>query len=180
MDFATLAIEYAPLGITMTEHRVIRACNPAFAAMFGGEAERFRGMELSRLYPSIEEYEAIGQAGLQRMRATPLYHDERIMRRLDGQLFWCRVQGRSLRPDEPFALAVWTFADLSAERPVLDLTRRERDVAIRTCQGRTAKEIARDLDLSPRTVEQYCARLFQKTGARNKAELVAVLAGVPF
>ena len=118
-------------------------------------------------------------AGPRNMRATPSHHDKRIMRRLDGWLFWCRVQGRSPRPDEPFARAVWTFADLVAERPVLDLTRRKREIAIRDCQGRMAKEIARDLDLSPRRVDQYRARLFRKTGTHNKAELVAVLTGLP-
>ena len=113
------------------------------------------------------------------MRATPVHDDGRIMRRLDGRLFWCRVQGRSPRPDEPFALAVWTFADLVAERPVLDLTRRKREIAIRACQGRTAKEIARDLHLSPRRVQQYRARLFRKTGTHNKPEPLAVLTGLP-
>ena len=118
-------------------------------------------------------------AGLRNMRATPVHDDGRIMRRLDGRLFWCRVQGRSPRPDEPFALAVWTFADLVAERTVLDLTRRKREIAIRACQGRMAKEITRDLDLLPRTADQYRARLFRKTGTHNKAELVAVLTSLP-
>ena len=101
------------------------------------------------------------------------------MRRLDGRLFWCRVQGRSPGPDEPFALAVWTFADLVAERLVLDLTRRKREIAIRASQGRMAKEIARNPDLSPRRVQQYRARLFRKTGTHNKAGPVAVLTGLP-
>lgn len=113
------------------------------------------------------------------MRPTPAHRDKRIMRRLDGRLFWCRVQGRSPRPDEPFARAVWTFADLVAKRPVLNLTPRKREIAIRACQGRTAKEISRDLHLSSRRVRQYRARLFRKTGTHSKAEVVAVLTGLP-
>lgn len=31
MDFETLAIQSVPIGIALTERRVIRACNPAFA-----------------------------------------------------------------------------------------------------------------------------------------------------
>lgn len=179
MEFATLAIQFAPVGIALTERRIVRDCNPAFAEIFGGPVEGFAGMDLVRLYPSVEDYERIGAAGLSHMRDDPVYSDERIMRRLDGSLFWCRVRGRSLIADEPFARAVWTFIDISAERRVFDLSPREREVAMLTCQGRTAKEIARDLGLSHRTVEKYRARLFEKAGAANKAEFVAYFLGIP-
>ena len=39
-------------------------------------------------------------------------------------------------------------------------------------EGRTSKEIARMLDVSPRTVEAYRARLLKKCGAANVAELL--------
>ncbi len=179
MDFETLAIQSVPIGIALTERRVIRACNPAFADMFGAGVDAFVDLPLVGLYPSAEEYRKIGELGLERLRKNLDYHDQRIMRRLDGRLFWCRVSGRSLTSEEPYARAIWTFSDLSEERPVLDLSPREKEVAIRTCQGHTAKEIARDLALSHRTVEHYRARLFEKSGARNKAEFVAFFSGVP-
>ena len=179
MELAELAFEHAPIGIAITEQRIIRACNPAFAGMFRTSTGQLTDTAMALLYPSVEDYERIGAAGLRRMQEIPLYNDERIMRRLDGGLFWCRVHGRSLLAGEPFARAIWTFADMSAERPVIDLSPRERDVAMRTCQGQTAKEIARGLGLSHRTVEQYRARLLEKTGARNQAEFVTFFAGLP-
>ncbi|MBN2739597.1 MAG: PAS and helix-turn-helix domain-containing protein [Rhodobacteraceae bacterium] len=179
MEFETLAIQFAPVGITLTERRIVRNCNPAFAEIFGGQPEEFTDLDLVQLYPSIEDYIRIGATGLDRMREDPVYSDERIMRRLDDTLFWCRVRGRSLIKDEPFARAIWTFIDISAERRVFDLSPREREVAMHTCQGRTAKEIARDLGLSHRTIEQYRAQLFEKTGAANKAEFVAFFMGMP-
>lgn len=179
MDPDQIAFNHAPIGLALSAHRVIQRCNAEFATMFGGTVTDFSGSSLSRLYPSTADYERIGNEGITRMRIDPSYQDERIMRRLSGELFWCRVRGRSLTPEEPFSCAVWSFADLSSERPVADLTPREREVAIRTCQGQTAKEIARDIGLSPRTVEQYRANLFRKAGARNKAELIAAFAGAP-
>ena len=107
------------------------------------------------------------------------YRDERIMRRRSGELFWCRVRGQSLDPELPFARAVWSFADISEARPVTELTRRERQVATMMAEGLTSKEIARALDISPRTVEVHRARLLEKFGARNSLELVAQIAGVP-
>jgi RNA polymerase sigma factor (sigma-70 family) len=52
------------------------------------------------------------------------------------------------------------------------LTLREREVLQLAARGLHAKEIARDLGISPRTVEVHKARIMAKLGARNVAELV--------
>lgn len=176
---AALAFDHAPVGLALTRDRVIERCNVRFCETFGYPAEALTGRSLAVLYPSDEEFLRIGEIGLERMRATGRYADERIMRRRDGALFWCRVRGQSLTPDAPFARAVWSFADLSESRPVADLTARERQVAGLLAEGRTSKEIARLLELSPRTAEAHRARLQAKLGARNTAELVARLTGLP-
>lgn len=53
-----------------------------------------------------------------------------------------------------------------------NLTARERDVAMLVVAGLSNKEIARDLAISPRTVEVHRARVMDKTGARGVAHLV--------
>ncbi len=174
-----LAFMHAPTGLALTENRIVRHCNLRFAEMFGDEVTAFTDMPLERLYPSLKDYEKVERIGGDRLRKTGRYEDERIMRRLDGDLFWCRVRGTSLTPETPFKQGVWSFADLSAERPVVALTPRERDVAILTCQGRTSKEIGLMLNLSYRTVEAHRARLLQKFGARKLPELVAKFSGMP-
>ncbi|UWQ15316.1 LuxR C-terminal-related transcriptional regulator [Aliiroseovarius sp. M344] len=179
MTLIDLAFMHAPTGLALTENRIVRHCNLRFAEMFGDKVEAFENMPLERLYPSIKDYEKVEQVGGDILRKTGRYEDERIMRRLNGDLFWCRVRGTSLTPDDPFKQGVWSFADLSAERPVVALTPRERDVAILTCQGRTSKEIGLLLNLSYRTVEAYRARLLQKFGARKLPELVAKFSGMP-
>ena len=113
------------------------------------------------------------------MRDTGRYTDERIMKRGDGTLFWCRARGQSLTPDDPFQRGIWSFTDLSDERPLVELTHREREVAILTCRGLTSKEIGLELGLSYRTIEVYRARLLEKFQARKLAELVAKLSGMP-
>ena len=52
------------------------------------------------------------------------------------------------------------------------LTPREREVLILVGKGLHAKEVARALAISPRTVEVHKASLMAKLGARNVAELV--------
>lgn len=179
MPVKDLAFDHAPVGLAVLENRVIRQCNQRFARTFGARPEDLGDMPLANFYPSAEDYHRIGQRGLAAMRETGYYQDERVMKRWDGSLFWCRARGQSLTPGDPFGRSIWSFADLSDESPLINLRPREREVAILTCRGLTSKEIGRELDLSYRTIEIYRARLLEKFGARKLAELVAKLSGMP-
>jgi two-component system response regulator FixJ len=70
-------------------------------------------------------------------------------------------------------------AELDARERFAMLTRRERDVLECLVRGASSKEIARQLALSPRTVESHRARLMTKTGAKSLSTLLrlAILAG---
>lgn len=57
------------------------------------------------------------------------------------------------------------------------LTPREREVLERAAQGLHAKEIAAALGISPRTVEVHKARIMEKLGVRNVAQLVRFAVG---
>lgn len=59
------------------------------------------------------------------------------------------------------------------------LTPREREVARLAAQGRTNREIAQMLFLSPRTVEQHVARSLHKLGVHSRAELAGAELDVP-
>jgi two-component system response regulator FixJ len=69
-------------------------------------------------------------------------------------------------------------ADLAAR--VASLTQRERQVMQGLVTGQSNKAIARDYDISPRTVEVYRANVMTKMQAGNLSELVrfAIRAGV--
>jgi FixJ family two-component response regulator len=59
-----------------------------------------------------------------------------------------------------------------------NLTPRERDVLREITSGATNKEAGRKLGISPRTIEVHRARIMEKLGARNTADLMRiVLAG---
>jgi PAS domain S-box-containing protein len=174
-----LAFDHAPVGLAVLERRVITRCNLQFAGTFGGSPADYTQMPVAELYPSPEDYQRIGDVLRQPAAQSGSYNDERIMRRRNGALFWCRVRGRSVTPQTPFQTGVWSFADISEDRPVVSLTPREREVAILTCKGLSAKEIGKQLDLSYRTVESHRARLLQKFAARKLPELVAKLTGMP-
>jgi DNA-binding CsgD family transcriptional regulator len=56
-----------------------------------------------------------------------------------------------------------------------DLTPQERQVALAVSSGATNREVAADLFLSPRTVENHLTRVFRKLGVRSRTELTALV-----
>ena len=168
-----LAFEMAPVGLVLSRHRAMVDCNRHVCEMFGASREVLVGQSFQVLYPSAQEYERLGAHMAPILNAKGYYSDNRIMKRANGELFWCHVTGRALERDNPHAAGIWSFEDLSAQRPVkADLTGREREVAARLLEGLTSKEIGKALDISHRTVEIYRARLMRKYGASTAADLV--------
>jgi FixJ family two-component response regulator len=55
------------------------------------------------------------------------------------------------------------------------LTRRERDVLSLILEGASSKEAGRKLGISPRTVEFHRARIIEKVGAKNTADLIRIV-----
>jgi DNA-binding CsgD family transcriptional regulator len=95
------------------------------------------------------------------------------MKRANGELFGATSRAVRSSVTTPHAAGIWSFEDLSAQRPVkADLTAREREVAARLLEGLTSKEIGKALNISHRTVEIYRARLMRKYKAANTGELV--------
>ncbi len=172
-----LAFDLAPVGMMLSRNRTMVDCNQHACEMFGASTEQLIGESFQILYPSAEEFERTG------VRITPIlnrngtYADNRIMKRVDGRFkgetFWCHVTGRALNRDAPHETGIWTFEDLSAERPIQsELTAREREVAAFLLDGLTSKEIGKVLSISHRTVEIYRARLMRKYMASTTADLV--------
>jgi two-component system response regulator FixJ len=57
------------------------------------------------------------------------------------------------------------------------LTPRERQVLAEIMAGASNKEAGRTLGISPRTIEIHRARIMEKLGAKNAADLVRIVLG---
>lgn len=172
-----LAFEMAPVGLALSRNRTMVDCNRHLCEMFGATSDQLIGQSFQVLYPSADEFERTGARIAPILNRRGTYSDDRIMKRLDGRFkgdtFWCHVTGRALNQDAPHEAGIWTFEDLSANRPVkAELTAREREVAALLLDGLTSKEIGRALSISHRTVEIYRARLMRKYQASNTGDLV--------
>jgi PAS domain S-box-containing protein len=176
LDYRT-AFELAPIGLVLSRQRLVTDANRQALAIFGATREQLVGRSFELLYPTHDEFERTGQRIVARLDASGWYADDRVMKRLGGdragELFWCHVSGRALDPQRPHAAGIWAFEDLSSRRALkVDFTAREREIAALLIEGLTSKLIGKRLDISPRTVDVYRARLMRKLGAASTAELV--------
>jgi DNA-binding CsgD family transcriptional regulator len=178
-DLSSLAFDMAPVGLCLTEDRIIRAANLTFAHMTGHDVARLPGQSFRIFYDSDRAFDGIRDIGLAPLRDGQDYSDERLLRHATGRALLVKFRARTLTPATPLAKLVMSFAPLP-EKQDRNLTPRERTVIAGLARGRTSKEIARDLGLSPRTVEDVRARLLRRHGARNTAELLSRLSGPAF
>ena len=78
------------------------------------------------------------------------------------------------------SLAMKVLAAMNAPReraeasPLDTLTKREEDILRRVAEGKSNKEVARDLDLQEKTVKHYMTAILQKLHARNRTEAALI------
>ncbi|KAB7616393.1 PAS and helix-turn-helix domain-containing protein [Amylibacter sp. SFDW26] len=178
MDYTILAYDYAPVGIVLTENRIIRSCNQTFADLFGYQKHELYNQSFRMLYGSQKEFDRIRDIGIGTLEQKGVYSDERIMQHRDDTWFWCRFRAQTLSPENPLAQTVLSFSKLSEADAKVILTSRERQVVGYLSLGQTSKEIAKNLSLSPRTIEDVRARLLKKFKVKNATALLVKLGNI--
>ncbi|MDK2661441.1 helix-turn-helix transcriptional regulator [Cupriavidus consociatus] len=186
------AFAHMPAAMMITRQRIITDCNLAFLSMFRAAREQLVGQSVRVLYPNQVDFERFGKRVIPILAQHGRFTDSRLMKRLDNDLFWVNVAGASEYRDDPYAEALWMFAEMADDEAVpvgtkgkgvwqIDsqarsaMTRRERDVATLLIDSKTAKEIGKALGISPRTVEIYRSRLLRKFNVPSTPELVEKL-----
>ena len=81
---------------------------------------------------------------------------------------YCSILGLMISPSRSRYLK----SPKSGDRKAFELTPRQRDVLRLVVEGRAAKEIAKVLSISPRTVEFHKYRIMETLGCRTTAEMI--------
>jgi DNA-binding CsgD family transcriptional regulator len=145
-----------------------------------GAAERWIGELIEEPPPSTPTESKAVQAVAARARAIPPDTDPleltaraRVRTRSGA---WLLLYGTRLTGDTGRTAVIIHPATPQDVAPVIalsyGLTERECHVAMQCVQGRVTKEIARELSLSPYTVQDHLKSIFDKTGVRSRGELV--------
>ena len=179
MDYEQVFMKL-PVACAVLHSRVVAECNHLFCEMWHDDAKNIKGSSFRMFYPSADDFDMRGKKIAPILAQKGEYSDSWLMKRCDGEIFWCRVHGVTLDRNRPYDRVIWTFVELS-DRPQSELsvgsrlTAREREVARLLYEGCSSKDIARSLAISHRTVHIHRASLLKKYGAANTAELLKII-----
>lgn len=174
--------------VTRLEERAVTFPRPWTLAV----AARVRGL-LAATSGDLEAAETAYRAALVHHERLPMPFELGRTRLLVGQLLRRRNERRAAREELENALGIFTelgtrvwserAADELKRIPIRrkaaeGLTPTELQVARLAAAGRTNREVAQALFLSPKTVEANLSRVYRKLGIRSRAELGARMAGL--
>ena len=178
-----------PMSLIDAERRYV-AVNDATVEFYGFPRDELIGAQTGHLLAPAERVKL--DAAWEELKRTGEYYGDRAVTRADGSQI--RVQfathastasGRWLamvvvlsarvEPDGPELIAA--DAAIEARPPAPSgprLTRRERAVVRLVALGAGTRQVAADLFVSPDTVRSHVRNAMSKTGARTRAQLVAI------
>ena len=179
-DYERLAFLNAPDATLILSDRVILRASLRVLDVFGWWPAELEGQSIRLLYPGQSDYEVIGERARKALQEAPVYHDERFMRRKDGQVVWMQGSGAALDRTDPQRLAIWTYRPADRKAGEFGpLTAAEKRIARYLVNGFTSKEIALAVSCSHRTIEVHRANMIRKMQVRNSFELVRKLLMAP-
>ena len=172
VNYTKLAFDNAPIGLVISENRIIKCCNSTFSLMLGYKPKDIQGKSFRMFYGSNEEFEKIRHVGINALKTKGNYSDERLLHHREGHSIWCRFRAHSLTPDRPLDRIILSYAQISNNTQTITLSKRERQVLGLMNQGMSSKEIARELELSPRTIDDVRARLIKRFKVKRCLDLL--------
>ncbi|MFG6467978.1 PAS domain-containing hybrid sensor histidine kinase/response regulator [Roseateles sp. BYS87W] len=132
-------LENASVGIALTREQQFVLANPRVEAMFGWDHGAMIGQHGSVVWPSVEEWQAVGRDLGAQLAAGQQVETERPMRRRDGSTFLARLQAKAVDPAHPSrGGTIWIIEDITERRRVEDQLARATDEAQAASRAKSA------------------------------------------
>ncbi len=106
-------LDNSVVGICYVENRTIKKVNKSLEKDFGYSSEELVGQKTHILFPSKVEYDEFRKAAYKYFATGKQYSCERLMKRKDGTLFWCRIYGKALDASRPESGSIWVYVDVT-------------------------------------------------------------------
>jgi diguanylate cyclase (GGDEF)-like protein/PAS domain S-box-containing protein len=106
----------APIGIAFSRHRRFELVSAEFAQLLGYTPQELVGLPTREIFASPDDYEQLVSHVPLAFAAQGQFDGELRFVRRDGSLFWGRLQGRPVDPDDALPGSIWLLADVTRER----------------------------------------------------------------
>ena len=109
-------MDTATVGIVFLKDRKLVKCNRHFATMFAYSPEELIGHSSAIWFPSVENWERVGQAAYAVVeRGEPFEFEQEFVRKT-GERIWCHVAGRILDPHNWAQGSIWVYTDITESK----------------------------------------------------------------
>ncbi|MFG6485349.1 PAS domain S-box protein [Roseateles sp. BYS78W] len=123
-------LENASIGIALTREQQFVLANPRVEAMFGWPRGALIGQHGSVVWPTVEDWQAVGRDLGPSLAAGQQAEAERMMRRRDGTTFLARLLAQAVDPAHPSrGGTIWIIEDITERRRVEDQLAHAKDEA---------------------------------------------------
>lgn len=110
-------IENAVVGIVFVRDRKIVRVNQKIKELFGyAEDDDLAGTSTEIAYESHELFDSLGKAAYPLLAQGKTYDVEMRMKRKDGSIFWARLFGKAIDPDDLSKGAIWLIDDVTERK----------------------------------------------------------------
>jgi diguanylate cyclase (GGDEF)-like protein/PAS domain S-box-containing protein len=117
LDQQHVILNNIPMGIVfLDEKRRFIRVNQKMEEVFGYSEQELLGDPTTKIYADPKTWDFIGEVAYPILRQGETYHTEQLMRRKDGSVFWCRLLGRAVNPENMRQGALWNIEDITAKR----------------------------------------------------------------
>ncbi|HUN68982.1 MAG TPA: PAS domain S-box protein [Burkholderiales bacterium] len=176
-----LILDNATVGIAFARRRVYQRCNPRFEEMFGYAPGELVGKSSALLFATTEDFEAAGKAMYQKLATGQAYVSERLRKRKDGSLFWCKVVIKAVDPARPEEGTIAIYDDVTAEHQARESLEASHEAleASRDALERAVAQRTEELQAANRRLE---AEIADRRQAESRAQHLAdhdALTGLP-
>jgi len=130
LDASASGIAYVDTGDL--EHRFVKLTNRQMAILFGYPANTMTGVDVSDLYGGLDIYERFTATLPPRLATGEVVRQDVLMRRHDGERFWCSLSIKAIDPADASRGVVWTCEDISEHKEAeaqLQLAREKAEAA---------------------------------------------------
>jgi PAS domain S-box-containing protein len=132
-------LENASIGITLTRDQQFVLTNPRVETMFGWERGALIGQHGSVVWPTVEDWQAVGRDLGPRLAAGEQVETERTMRRRDGSTFLARLLAQAVDPAHPSrGGTIWIIEDVTERRRVDAALAQAKDEAQAASRAKSA------------------------------------------
>jgi len=132
-------LKNASIGIALTRDQTFVLANPAFEQMFGWPEGTLVGQPGRVVWPSDEDYAAMGREVGPALARGEQAEIEFMMARHDGSTFLCRLLARAVDPTKPSrGGTIWIAEDVTERRQVEEALADARDEAEAASRAKSA------------------------------------------